>query len=120
MLDRNHDTKPGSNALLSRRLLVGRGAAVAGMGAVGATLPGRAAAQSGVSDRDPNDGPGRGRTGLSDNDPSDGPGRGRGRQTPSPSARPVSDNDPRDAAGAGRTGVTDNDPSDGPGRGRRR
>jgi len=63
---------------------------------------------TGLTDSDPNDGPGNGRgtqqrrgTGLTDNDPNDGPGNGRGRQ-------PVRRN----------TGLTDSDPSDGPGSGR--
>lgn len=111
---------------LTRRLMVARGAAVAGIGA--AVLPGFAQAQrTGLTDNDPNDGPGRGRgsggyrTGRTDNDPRDGAGQGRGA-----SPRAVTDNDPRDGAGQGRggggrnTGLTDSDPSDGPGRGRGR
>ena len=119
----SQDTPEGGNPkpVLSRRLLVTRGAAVAG---VGVMLPGVAGAQSGITDSDPNDGPGRGRGGnrprASDNDPRDAAGRGRG------SSRGTTDNDPRDGAGAGRgsgnrgTGLTDSDPSDGPGRGRGR
>ena len=103
---RDENTKPS----MTRRLLVARGAAVAG---IGAALTGPAEAQrSGLTDNDPNDGPGRGRggyrgtgyrTGITDSDPNDGPGRGRGGYR----------------GGGYRTGVTDSDPNDGPGRGRR-
>jgi len=61
---------------------------------------------TGLTDNDPNDGPGNGRgtqqrrgTGITDQDPNDGPGNGRGGQRR-------------------RTGLTDSDPSDGPGNGR--
>ncbi len=119
---------PGSvgKGLLTRRLLVGRGAVAVG---VVAALPGAANAQrTGLTDNDPNDGPGRGRgsggyrTNTTDNDPRDGAGRGRGGAPP----RSATDNDPNDGAGRGRgsggrgTGLTDSDPSDGPGRGRGR
>ena len=93
---------------------------------------------TGLTDADPNDGPGNGRggayrgggTGTTDADPNDGPGRGRGgyRGTNSGYSTGVTDADPNDGPGRGRggyrgggyrSGVTDSDPSDGPGRGRR-
>jgi len=128
MRDEDPNAVKMTKAVLTRRLLVMRGASVAGIGAGLAALPGEAQAQrSGLTDNDPSDGPGRGRgsggyrTGATDNDPNDGQGQGRGTQR-----RAVTDNDPRDGAGQGRggggrsTGVTDNDPNDGPGRGRGR
>ncbi len=67
-------TDDAKHPRLGRRLLVTR--ATLGLGA-GVALAGGAAAQSGRSDNDPNDAPGRGRSGRTDNDPSDGAGRGR-------------------------------------------
>ena len=83
------DDKPGKG--LSRRILM-LNAPVAGA----ATVATPALAQSGRSDNDPNDAPGR--------------GRGRSGRT---------DSDPTDAPGRGRSGRTDSDPNDAPGRGRR-
>jgi hypothetical protein len=94
---------------------------------------------TGITDADPNDGPGNGRggyrgggTGITDADPNDGPGRGRGgyRGGGYRTGTGITDSDPNDGPGRGRggarvyrggsgSGVTDSDPSDGPGRGRR-
>jgi len=83
---------------------------------------------TGLTDADPNDGPGRGRGGyrggggVTDSDPNDGPGRGRGGYR---GGSGITDRDPNDGPGRGRGGyrgghgVTDSDPNDGPGRGRR-
>ena len=105
-------TKDNDEKLGRRRLVVK-------LGAVGAVTLGAAAcvpaqpvyvqpSGTGLTDADPNDGPGNGRggarvyrgTGTTDSDPNDGPGRGRGGYR-------------------GGRGVTDSDPNDGPGRGRR-
>ncbi|MBR0656497.1 hypothetical protein [Plastoroseomonas arctica] len=101
---------------LGRRLLVVRAAGVAvlplGLTCCIVEAPRQnnppPARRTGLTDNDPNDGPGNGRgtqqrrgTGITDNDPNDGPGNGRGRQ-------PVRRN----------TGLTDRDPSDGAGNGR--
>lgn len=79
---------------------------------------------TGVTDADPNDGPGNGRggyrgTGRTDSDPNDGVGNGRGGRR----GTGVTDRDPNDGPGNGRggyrgTGRTDSDPRDAPGRGR--
>ncbi len=111
------DDKPA--ARLGRRLLVMR---TSGLAVLPLTLAGciveaprqtNAPVQqqrraSGITDQDPNDGPGSGRgtqqrraSGITDQDPNDGPGNGRGTQ-------PVRRN----------TGLTDSDPNDGPGSGR--
>jgi hypothetical protein len=95
---------------LGRRLTVLR---IAGLGAGAVALPGCVVApqpvhaprpvRTGLTDADPNDGPGMGRggtrrrTGVTDADPRDGPGQGRGR-----ARRQVTDSDPRDAPGRGR------------------
>ena len=80
---------------LGRRIVALRIAA-GGAAAVSFAAAEPATAQ-GVTDRDPSDGPGRGRgrapSGVTDSDPSDGPGRGRGART---------DSDPNDAPGRGR------------------
>ena len=121
--------KDNNEKLGRRRLVVKLGA----MGAVTLGAAGCVPTQpvyvqpggTGITDRDPNDGPGRGRggnrgTGVTDSDPSDGPGRGRGVSRSSGTG--ITDRDPNDGPGRGRggsRGVTDSDPSDGPGRGRR-
>jgi len=122
---------------LGRRLLVLR---VAGLGAAAATLSGCVVApapvyapgpvRTGLTDADPNDGPGQGRggfsgnrvrTGYTDADPSDGPGQGRGGYR-GPARTGLTDADPNDGPGQGRGGrrrqVSDSDPRDAPGRGR--
>ena len=111
-------TEDETKRRLGRRVLALRIAAVGGaVAGIAATEP---ASAQGITDRDPSDGPGRGRgTGITDRDPSDGPGRGRGTGTPRASG--ITDRDPSDGPGRGRqTGVTDADPNDGPGRGRGR
>ena len=96
---------------LSRRLLVVRVAALGGTTvalnacvAPGPTysVPVRG---TGITDADPNDGPGQGRggrrgTGITDADPNDGPGQGRGGYRGGTTGR--TDSDPRDAPGRGR------------------
>ncbi|HWT09928.1 MAG TPA: hypothetical protein VN329_12245 [Roseomonas sp.] len=124
-------TDESGMARLRRRMLVLR---VAGVGALAAVLPGcvvqapqpvRQYRGTGLTDADPNDGPGNGRggrrgTGLTDADPNDGPGYGRGGRR----GTGLTDADPNDGPGNGRggrrrTGLTDSDPNDGPGAGRR-
>ena len=113
---------------LSRRLLVLRVAALGGTGtALAACVPNApgpvVSRGTGITDRDPSDGPGNGRggyrgTGITDRDPSDGPGNGRGGSR----GTGVTDRDPSDGPGRGRggyrTGRTDSDPRDAPGQGR--
>jgi len=128
-----------NNEKLGRRRLVVK------LGAVGAVTLGAAAcvpvqpvyvrpSGTGLTDADPNDGPGNGRggargyhrgTGLTDADPNDGPGNGRGGARVYHRGTGTTDADPNDGPGRGRggyrggRGVTDSDPNDGPGRGRR-
>jgi hypothetical protein len=110
-MNNDNDEKLGRRRLVLRMSAVG--AATLGTAACVPVQPVYVAPRgTGITDADPNDGPGNGRggarvyrgTGITDADPNDGPGRGRG--------------------GYGgnrgyRTGVSDSDPSDGPGRGRR-
>lgn len=122
---------------LSRRLMVLRVAAIAGTstalaGCVAAPAPAYYSAPvargTGITDADPNDGPGNGRggrrgTGITDRDPSDGPGNGRGGYRGVSGGTGITDRDPNDGPGRGRggyrgTGRTDSDPRDAPGRGR--
>lgn len=142
-MDENTDNK-----LHRRRLILRTGAlGVTGLGAA-ACVPAQpvyvqqppvVVRGTGITDADPNDGPGNGRggyrapvrgTGITDADPSDGPGNGRGgyRGAPAVGYRTgITDSDPNDGPGRGRggyrggyrTGVTDSDPNDGAGRGRR-
>jgi hypothetical protein len=88
--------------------------------------------RTGLTDADPNDGPGQGRggtrirTGYTDSDPTDGPGQGRGTYGAGRRRTGLTDADPSDGPGYGRgggprgTGHTDADPTDSPGRGRGR
>lgn len=134
------DTNDKPSSRLARRVLVLRagGMALLPLSLTGciveaprqqsAPAPRRA---SGVTDNDPNDGPGNGRgtqqrraTGVTDNDPNDGPGNGRGSQQRRGTG--ITDSDPNDGPGNGRgrqpvrraSGLTDSDPNDGPGNGR--
>jgi hypothetical protein len=122
----------GQAPRLGRRLLVLR---VAGVGVATGALSGCVVApapvyaparvRTGLTDADPNDGPGQGRggvrraSGLTDSDPNDGPGQGRGGRR----GTGLTDADPNDGPGQGRgrsnrRQVSDTDPRDAPGRGR--
>ena len=122
---------------LSRRLMVVRVASLAGAtvaltscvapAPIYTQLPIATQRGTGITDADPNDGPGNGRggrrgTGVTDRDPNDGPGNGRGGYR-GVSGTGITDRDPNDGPGRGRggyrgTGRTDSDPRDGVGRGR--
>lgn len=131
---------------LSRRLVIvkfaGLAATPALAGCVVAPQPVYAPAPvvrgTGITDSDPNDGPGQGRggyrapargTGYTDSDPNDGPGNGRGPYGRGRARTGYTDSDPNDGPGYGRgggyrggrvrTGYTDSDPNDGAGFGRR-
>ncbi len=65
-----------------------------------------ASAQTGVTNRDPNDPVGNGRTGITDKDPTDRPGFRLGRRC----GNGVTNTDPTDIIGHGRSGLTDTDP----------
>ncbi len=115
----NADEKPA--APLGRRLLVIR---TSGLVVLPFTLAGciveaprqtNAPVQqrraTGLTDSDPNDGPGNGRgtqqrraTGITDQDPNDGPGNGRGRQPVRRTNTGLTDSDPNDGPGSGRSG----------------
>ncbi len=120
---------------LSRRLLVLRAVTLGGTGtALSACVPPPAyypqpvVRGTGITDADPNDGPGNGRgggyrrgTGITDADPNDGPGNGRGGGYRRGTG--ITDADPNDGPGNGRgggyrSGRSDADPYDAPGRGR--
>lgn len=121
---------------LRRRLLVLKatviGAAAPALAGCVVAPPGYAPQpyQTGLTDADPNDGPGQGRggyrarTGYTDSDPGDGAGQGRGGYSPARRRTGFTDADPSDGPGYGRgggrrgTGYTDADPVDGPGQGR--
>ena len=114
------DAKPR----LKRRLFVLRLAALGGATSAAAAcvpqsgpvtyLPQPAVVRgTGITDADPNDGPGYGRggtrvirtrTGYTDADPSDGPGYGRGGTRVIRSRSGLTDSDPSDGAGFGRRG----------------
>jgi len=111
MSDQNNEDKPrlGRRSMVLRLGVLGAaGTTAACVPPPGAYAPAPAYRGTGITDADPNDGPGNGRggyrrgTGITDADPNDGPGNGRGGYR-----------------GGYRTGLTDSDPSDGPGRGRR-
>jgi hypothetical protein len=126
-------TSPGDRAPpLGRRRLILRSVALGSAALTTACVPAQpvyAPRGTGMTDADPNDGPGNGRggrgpsRGVTDSDPNDGPGRGRGAQRGGYTSG-VTDRDPNDGPGRGRggsrsgTGLTDSDPNDGPGRGR--
>ena len=84
---------------ISRRSFVATvmGGAVVGAAAIAVGAQGAAAQQTGVTNRDPSDVPGRGRTGITNRDPSDRPNYGR-RAGGGGSARRCTDRDPGDAA----------------------
>ena len=120
----------GGVRIQRRRLILRSGIFGAAVLATAACVPAQPVYQrsSGVTDADPNDGPGNGRggvrrsSGVTDSDPNDGPGRGRGGYR---GGGGVTDRDPNDGPGRGRggsrgysSGLTDSDPNDGPGRGR--
>jgi hypothetical protein len=144
----NNDKNPSPEAeaapsKLSRRLILVRAAGVVAlpMPLIGCVVPPPpqqiyAPVGTGITDADPNDGPGNGRggayrgpvrgTGISDADPNDGAGNGRGGyRGPVRRGTGITDSDPNDGPGNGRggyrrsgTGITDSDPNDGPGNGR--